>query len=556
MPDQPPSPESFLRLIHRARRGRLKIYLGHAPGVGKTYAMLLEGQQLKARGVDVVVGIVEWHARPDTASLAMGLETVARREIAHRGVKLEELDVASLLARKPEVALIDELAHTNAPGSPNEKRWQDVVQVLEAGIHVVTTLNIQHLESLHEMVQRLIGVRVRERVPDWILAEADQIVHVDISSEDLHRRLEEGKVYPQERVKAALESFFRKANLEQLRQITLRELASAIERKGRQAPSAAERVEAPDQVAVLLSSRGPDADALLRHASRLAGRLDRTWHALYVQTPEEAPEKLSEPVRERLAATLELAGRLGATVFRFQGDDVAETVLRFTREYRVGHLVVGRPTPRSWLERLRGRRSLVDRLVSDPHGLTVTVVDTQARTTAAAPVEPVAVAPPRAPETRTLFDLVDARRIVIVTQPLTKAELLERLVDAAAPAVRGIGRDELLRLVLRREAQASTFLPEGIALPHVRLPQVHDAVASVAVLRAPLSDDGTKPIEVAFLMVLPDEQPGIALKHLSEAARLFRDGALRQRLHGATDAASVLEALRDADAQRRGGQGG
>ncbi len=228
--------DTFLRLIRRAGRGRLKVYLGYGAGVGKTYQMLLEAHRLKDEGIDVVVGLVETHGRAETAKLIEGLEVIPRRRQEYRGVVLEEMDLDAVLARKPQVALVDELAHTNVPGSRNAKRYQDVQDLLAAGIHVITTLNIQHLESLYNTVEKATRVRVRERIPDSVLAEADQIVNVDLTTEDLRKRLLEGKVYPTERIETALENFFKETNLEQLRELTLRELASQIDHRRRETP--------------------------------------------------------------------------------------------------------------------------------------------------------------------------------------------------------------------------------------------------------------------------------------------------------------------------------
>ena len=203
--------DTFLRLIRRAGRGRLKVYLGYGAGVGKTYQMLLEGHRLKDEGIDVVVGLVETHDRAETAKLIEGLDVVPRRRQEYRGVVLEEMDLDAVLARKPQVALIDELAHTNVPGSRNPRRYQDVQEILVEGIHVITTLNIQHLESLYDIVEKATRVRIRERIPDTVLAEADQLVNVDLTTEDLRKRLLEGKVYPPERIQTALENFFKAA---------------------------------------------------------------------------------------------------------------------------------------------------------------------------------------------------------------------------------------------------------------------------------------------------------------------------------------------------------
>src|SRR5438034_3160886 len=219
-----PAPEHFLTLIRQQQRGRLKVYLGFAAGVGKTYEMLQEGQRLKRQGVDVMIGFVETHGRPETAAQIGDLEQVPRRRIEYRGVVLEEMDLDALLARRPNVALVDELAHTNAPGSRNAKRYQDVEELLRAGINVISTLNIQHLESLYDLVEKATGVKVKERLPDYIIGMADQLVNVDLSAEDLRDRLLAGKIYPKERIDRALESFFTQGNLTRLREFALQEI--------------------------------------------------------------------------------------------------------------------------------------------------------------------------------------------------------------------------------------------------------------------------------------------------------------------------------------------
>src|SRR5580704_13180394 len=243
-----PPPERFLSLLREQQRGRLKVYLGFAPGVGKTYEMLQEGNRLKRQGVDVVIGIVETHNRADTLAMIGDLEQVPRRKIEYRGVVLEELDLDAVLKRHPTVALVDELAHTNAPGSRHGKRYQDVEDLLRAGIHVITTVNVQHMESLYDEVERITGVKVKERLPDSVLGEADQIVNVDVSAEDLMERMKAGKVYPPDRAERALENFFTTGNLTRLRELTLTEMAHLIDRRNRRAQadrapaSATERV--------------------------------------------------------------------------------------------------------------------------------------------------------------------------------------------------------------------------------------------------------------------------------------------------------------------------
>src|SRR5262245_50576882 len=282
-----PTPEQFLNLIRRQARGRLKVYLGSAAGVGKTYAMLREGQRLKKQGVDVVVGLVETHGRAETQGQIDGLDVIPPAEIEYRGVKLREMDLDAILARRPTICLVDELAHTNVPGSKHPKRYQDVEELLLAGIHVITTVNIQHFESLYDEVERATGVKVKERFPDRVLAEADQIVNVDVSVEDLIERLRTGKIYSEERINASLDNFFTPANLTRLREITLTELAHLIDRRNRRAEADQAPIAATDRVMVGVSSLSPNASALLRKTARIADRLNAPWYAVYVQTPRE-----------------------------------------------------------------------------------------------------------------------------------------------------------------------------------------------------------------------------------------------------------------------------
>jgi two-component system, OmpR family, sensor histidine kinase KdpD len=369
---------SFLRLIRRAQRGKLKVYLGYGAGVGKTWQMLQEGHRMQKEGIDVVVGLVETHGRAETAELIEGLEVMPRRRVQYRGITIDEMDLGAVLARRPEVALVDELAHTNVPGSKNLKRYEDVQELLAAGIHVISTLNVQHLETLYDTVESQIGVKVYERVPDAVLAEADEIVNVDLAPEDLQQRLREGKIYPQDRVPTALENFFRSSNLNQLRELTLRELAAQIDRKRRAEPEE-EHDTAPDQVMVCLSSRGPNSAALLRYGSRLAGRLNRNWYAVYVQTPREEPTAIDAATQRQLSDTLTLAKQLGAQVFPYKGEDVAATILHFAREYRVGHIVIGKPGELPAWKRWLGRRTIVEQLIHQAQGITIVVVDAGAK---------------------------------------------------------------------------------------------------------------------------------------------------------------------------------
>ena len=293
--------EQFLSLIRRQQRGRLKVYLGFAPGVGKTYEMLQEAHRLKKQGVDVVVGVVETHGRAETAALVTGLELVPRRRIEYRGIVLEEMDVAAVLARRPTVALVDELAHTNAPGGAHAKRYEDVEELLRAGVNVLSTLNVQHLESLHDAVERFTGTRQKERVPDAVLQAADQVVNVDLPAEDLQERLRAGLVYPPERAERALAGYFTSANLEQLRELALEHLAHLLDRRRLERQGGASEPGGSERVMVCVSSRSPNAPRLLRAGARLADRLGAPWYAVYVQTPREDAERVDAATQRRVA---------------------------------------------------------------------------------------------------------------------------------------------------------------------------------------------------------------------------------------------------------------
>lgn len=368
-----PNPEKFLSLLREQQRGRLKVYLGFAPGVGKTYEMLQEGNRLKRQGMDVVIGIVETHNRADTAAMIGELEMVPRRKIEYRGVVLEEMDLDAVLARRPTVALVDELAHTNAPGSRHSKRYQDVEDMLRAGISVITTMNVQHLESLYDTVERFTGVKVKERVPDYVLGQAHQIVNVDLSAEDLQERMRAGKIYPTERIDRALGNFFTEPNLNQLREIALEQVAHALDRR-RQERDGTAQANTSERVMVCLSSGSPNALRLMRKGARLADRLNAPWYAVYVRTPGETTERIDAATERRLADSLALAQQLDGIPFKFEGRTFPSAVAAFVQEYGITHVVMGRPN-RPWYRRWFGQ-SLLERLLNEVPGVDVVVVDT------------------------------------------------------------------------------------------------------------------------------------------------------------------------------------
>ena len=546
--------DSFLRMIRLAQRGHLKIYLGYGAGVGKTYQMLLEGHRLKAEGIDVAIGLLEPHGRVETAKLAEGLEVVPRRREEYRGVVLEEMDVEAVLARKPEVALIDELAHTNAPGSRNPKRYQDVQDILAAGIHVITTLNVQHLESLYDTVEKSVHVKVRERLPDTIIAEADEIVNVDLTPEDLRKRLQEGKIYPPERIPTALSHFFKESNLETLRELTLRELAAQIDLRRREQVEEAE-IATPDQVMVCLSSRGPNSETLLRYASRLAGRLNRNWYAVYVQTPSEDPMIVDLYTQRILSGALTLAKQLGAMVFTYKGQDIADTILRFAKEYRVGHIVIGSPERLPIWKRLLGKKNVVERLIDQARGITVVVLDTHKETAAETagatpiPVEAQKQGPTLVPDhDLALSSLLSADTVLIWDNPTPKEIALRELVDS----IKGVAVDDpktVLIQLLKREQESSTFLNEGVAFPHLRIEGLPKPVVSLGIAKKGISDLSTdQPVNLIFLLLSPKEQPGIQIHLLSLAARAARSRHFLQDLLESSNATEALAGIRQWEA--------
>ena len=543
--------DSFLRLIRRAQRGRLKIYLGYAAGVGKTYQMLLEGQRFKEDSIDVVVGLVETHGRVEMECLLQGLEIVPRRQIVYRGIEIREMDLDAIIARKPAVVLVDELAHTNVPGSRNAMRYQDVEEILAAGIHVISTLNVQHLESLYDTVEQVTGVKVRERIPDRVVVEADQIVNIDITTEDLRRRLEEGKVYTTERIETALTHFFKQSNLEQLRELTLRELAAQIDSRHR-APLSDDVPSSPDQVMVCLSSRSPNSEALLRYASRLAGRLNRNWYAVYVQTSSESPTKIDSETQRVLSNALTLAQQLGATVFTYKGDDVVKTILQFAKEYRVGHIVAGRSGRKLPLwKRLSGKTTLVQKLVEEARGATVVVLDTRGvGTGAAARVESAVLDTgqtirPR-PEPKPVSPFPAGVAVLLWHEPLEKEAAMRQLLSACCRDNKQVSEQEAWQALIQREQQGSTFLGEDVALPHARLAGLQAAVVGVGVAQQGVREPSTgRSVRVIFLLLSPMAPPEVHVRLLSRISKIAQLSLLRQQLVKARTAEEATRLLEE-----------
>ncbi len=367
-------PEDFLELIERRKRGRLKLYIGFAAGVGKTYRMLEEAHALRGRGVDVVLGFIEPHGRIETERLIEGLPLIPRRKYEYRGVTVEEMDLDALLERKPEVAVVDELAHTNVPLSRNKKRYQDVLELLAEGINVIGAVNVQHLESLNDVVERVTGVTVRETIPDSFLRSADQVVNLDLSVEDLHERLKAGKIYSADKVPQALSSFFQQEHLSTLRELALREVAETLDRASGMRRPGEQSAAGPalGRVMVCLSSFPPRAAVLLRRGSRMAGRLNTDWFVVYVETPQEAPHLIDAEAQRHLLTNMDKARELGAEVVRLHADDPVEALIDFARSHGVGLMIVGRSHLPRWRSLIKLSTDL--RLVREAYGLDVQVV--------------------------------------------------------------------------------------------------------------------------------------------------------------------------------------
>jgi two-component system sensor histidine kinase KdpD len=368
-----PTGEQVLARVQGTERPRLRLYIGAAPGVGKTYAMLRDAHQARRQGRDVVVGMVETYGRADTEAQLGDLELIPRRRVEYRGVVVDEMDVDAILKRRPQLCVVDELAHSNVPGARHEKRHQEVLELLEAGIAVLTAVNIQHLETLNDAVGRATGVRVRETVPDTFLDRADEVVNVDVTVEELRSRLRQGKIYKPEQVEQALANFFREGNLSTLRELALRAVADEV---GDKAASYRQReglepALIPERVMVCMSSAAA-APRVLRTGARIAGRLGARWYAVYVETPREAPGRIEPAAREALAKNIALAERLGATVVRVKADRPADGLIAFANREGITHVIFGQ-SARSRLE-IVWKGSTLNRFLEEVRDAAIQVV--------------------------------------------------------------------------------------------------------------------------------------------------------------------------------------
>jgi two-component system sensor histidine kinase KdpD len=334
--------EKFLNLIKKSRKGKFKIYIGMSAGVGKTYRMLQEAHTLLRNGVDIKIGYIETHFRPETHALLDGLPVIPRRKLFYKGKELEEMDVQAIINLRPEVVIVDELAHTNIEGSKNEKRWQDVEEILEAGINVISAINIQHIESLNEEIEQITGIEIKERVPDQVLRMADEVVNIDLTADELIVRLKEGKIYDKSKVETALKNFFQSEKILQLREMALKEVASQVERKiETEVPR--NKALKPERFLACISSSPETAAKIIRKTARLASYYNSDWFVLYVQTPKENADKIPLDVQRHLINNFKLATQLGAEVIQVKGDGIANAIMKTAEEKNVTTICIGKP---------------------------------------------------------------------------------------------------------------------------------------------------------------------------------------------------------------------
>ncbi|MBK9317402.1 MAG: sensor protein KdpD [Bacteroidetes bacterium] len=342
MSDKDKAVQHFLDLIKKSRRGKFKIYIGMSAGVGKTFRMLQEARTLLKNGIDVKIGFIETHHRKETHELLDGLPIIPRRKLFYKGKELEELDVQAVINLRPEVVIVDELAHTNIEGSKNEKRWQDVMEILSAGINVISAVNIQHIESLNEQIKSITGVEVKERIPDSVLMQADEVVNIDLTADELITRLKEGKIYPAEKIETALNNFFQSDHILQLRELALKEVASQVERKVETEVIKPNTLR-HEKFLACISSNEKTAKTVIRKTARLSNYYTSKWYVLYVQTPRESADKIPLDKQRHLINNFKLATELGAEIIKVESSSIAKAIMDQAGERNITTICVGKP---------------------------------------------------------------------------------------------------------------------------------------------------------------------------------------------------------------------
>lgn len=340
--DRETSVKHFLDLIHQSKKGKFKIYIGMSAGVGKSYRMLQEAHTLLRNGIDVKIGFIETHNRKETHELLEGLSIIPRRKLFYKGKELDEMDLSAIINLRPEIVIVDELAHTNIEGSKNEKRWQDVVEILDAGINVISAVNIQHIESLNEEVKQITGIEVKERIPDRILQLADEVVNIDLTASELITRLKEGKIYKAEKIPQALNKFFTANNILQLRELALKEVASQVERKVDTEVSGKMTLK-HERFMACISTNDQTAKIIIRKTARLASYFNGKWFVLYVQTPKESSDNIALDKQRHLINNFKLATELGAEIIRMESTNIAKTIAEIAEQRQITTLCIGKP---------------------------------------------------------------------------------------------------------------------------------------------------------------------------------------------------------------------
>ncbi|MCO5278236.1 MAG: sensor protein KdpD [Saprospiraceae bacterium] len=342
MPDKDQTVQHFLNLIQKSKRGKFKIYIGMSAGVGKTYRMLQEAHSLLRNGIDVKIGFIETHNRKETHALLNGLPIIPRRTLYYKGKELEEMDLQAVINLHPEVVIVDELAHTNIEGSANEKRWQDVMQILDAGISVISAVNIQHIESLNAAVKDITGIEVKERIPDSVLMAADEVVNIDLTADELITRLKEGKIYDLQKVETALKNFFTGENILQLRELALKEVAAQVVRQVETEIPKLNPVKR-EKFLACISTNEKVAKNVIRKTARLANYYNSKWMVLYVQTPKESPDKIALDKQRHLINNFKLATELGAEIIKVENDNISKSIIELCEERKITTVCIGKP---------------------------------------------------------------------------------------------------------------------------------------------------------------------------------------------------------------------
>lgn len=371
MEDKERSVQHFLDLIRKSKRGKFKIYIGMSAGVGKSFRMLQEARSMLKNGVDLKIGYIETHNRVETQALIEGLPVIPRKKLYYKGKELEEMDLQAIINLHPEVVIVDELAHTNIPGSKNEKRWQDVIDILESGISVISAVNIQHIESINEEVRSITGIEVSERVPDKLLQMADEVVNIDLTADELIARLKEGKIYDPSKIETALRNFFQPDKILQLRELALKEVASQVERKVDAEVTISTRLR-HDRFLACISSNHETSKMIIRKTARLASYYNSKWYVLYVQTNAENSNRIKLSIQRHLINNFKMATEMGAEVIQVKSNNIPASIITVAEEKQITTICIGLPRIRLW--QILTRTSSFSRLVKKLSGSDIDLV--------------------------------------------------------------------------------------------------------------------------------------------------------------------------------------